>query len=223
VGPVLCLVTDRQRLAPGTDADARLDAVVDCVTVAAHAGVDLVQVRERDLEGAALMRLVQRCVQAVRGSRTRVLVNDRVDVALAAGAHGVHLPGHGLPAPRVRLITPRGFLIGRSVHHASEAERIVREGGVDYLVFGTVFPTSSKIGVQPAGVDGLEAAVTAVPVPVLAIGGVTLERTRQIARAGAAGFAAIGLFADACAEGRDRMHAIVAAAARSFGDRETEN
>jgi thiamine-phosphate diphosphorylase len=216
VRPVLCLVTDRQRLAPDADPDARLDAVVDCVAAAAHAGVDLVHVRERDLEGAALMRLVERCVQAVRGSRTRVLVNDRVDVALVAGAHGVHLPGHGVPAPRVRLLTPRGFLIGRSVHHATEADRVVREGGVDYLVFGTVFPTSAKTGVQPAGVEGLEAAVASVPVPVLAIGGVTLERVPQIARAGAAGVAAIGLFADACAGGRDRLHALVVSAVESF-------
>jgi thiamine-phosphate diphosphorylase len=220
VRPVLCLVTDRQRLAPGADAGAQVDALIACVTAAALAGVDLVQVRERDLEGCALMRLVHRCVQAVRGSRTRVLVNDRVDVALAAGAHGVHLPGHGVPAPRVRQMTPRGFLVGRSVHHATEAEQVVREGGVDYLLFGTVFPTPSKAGIDPAGVAGLEAAVAAVPVPVLAIGGITLERAPQIAHAGAAGFAAIGLFADACTGRSDRMQAVVAGAALAFGDQE---
>lgn len=220
--PVLCLVTDRHRLAPGVDAGAQLDALVDCVAAAARAGVDLVQVRERDLDGGALMRLVQRCVLAVRGSRARVLVNDRADVALAAGAHGVHLPGHGVPASRLRLLTPPGFLVGRSVHHATEAERVVRDGGVDYLVFGAVFPTPSKTGINPAGIRGLRDAVAAVSVPVLAIGGVTLERAPQIARAGAAGFAAIGLFADACTDRGDHLHALVAGAALAFaGDQES--
>ncbi len=212
--PVLCLVTDRQRLAAST-ADAE-DRLVECVGAAARAGIDLIQVRERDLEGGALTRLVRRCVEAVRGTRARVLVNDRIDVALAAGAHGVHLPGHGVPAARVRPIVPRGFLIGRSVHHASEAARVVEEGGLDYLVFGMVFATSSKAGVAPAGVEGLAAAAAAVPLPVLAIGGITASRAAEIARCGAAGVAAIAMFADGCTHGIDRLNALVAQWAREW-------
>jgi thiamine-phosphate diphosphorylase len=216
MAPVLCLVTDRHQLARLRAPHREEDAVVACVAAAARAGVDLIQVRERDLEGGALTRLVQRCVAAAAGTRTRVLVNDRVDVALAAGAHGVHLPGHGVPAVRVRGIVPRGFLIGRSVHHASEAARVAAEGGLDYLVFGTVFATASKPGLAPAGVKGLAAAAAAVPLPVLAIGGVTLDAAPEIARAGAAGAAAIAMFADACAHGIDRLNALVAQWARQW-------
>lgn len=228
---MLCLVSDRHRLAPpNPDAGAEPgtesrtgspnpdpgrrnlpeDALVACVAAAAQAGVHLVQIRERDLEGGPLTGLVRRCVEAVRGTGARVLVNDRLDVALAAGAHGVHLPAHGLPAPRVRAVTPRGFLVGRSVHHATEAARVAAEGGIDYLVFGTVFPTSSKAGVAPAGLRGLAAAAAAVGLPVLAIGGVTLDHASGIARTGAAGAAAIRLFSDACAAGPDRLRAVVA-------------
>jgi thiamine-phosphate diphosphorylase len=213
VRPVLCLVTDRQRLAPIASSD---DALVGFVGAAARAGVDLVQVRERDLDGRALTRLVHRCLEAVAGTRARVLVNDRLDVALAAGAHGVHLPGHGVPAVRARSIAPRGFLIGRSVHHASEAARVAEEGGLDYLVFGTVFATSSKVGVAPAGVEGLAAAVAAVRLPVLAIGGVTLERAPEIARAGGAGVAAIAMFSETYAQGIDQLNVLVAQWARQW-------
>lgn len=207
VNSVLCLVSDRHRLAPPP---AQEDALVACVAAAAGAGVQLVQIRERDLEGGPLTRLVRRCVESVHGTKARVIVNDRLDVAVAAGAHGVHLPGHGVPAARVRAAAPRGFLIGRSVHHATEAARVAREGGLDYLVFGTVFPTASKAEIAPAGLDGLAAAAAAVSLPVLAIGGVTLDRAGAIAGAGAAGAAAIGLFADACAAGPDRVRFVVA-------------
>jgi thiamine-phosphate pyrophosphorylase len=183
--------------------------LVECVGAAAQAGVDLIQVRERDLDGGALTRLVYRCVEAVARTHARVLVNDRVDVALAAGAHGVHLPGHGVPAARVRPNVPHGFLIGRSVHHASEAARVAEEGGLDYLVFGTVFATASKAGIAAAGVKGLAAAAEAVPLPVLAIGGVTLDRAPEVARSGAAGAAAIAMFADAFVHGIDQLSALV--------------
>jgi thiamine-phosphate pyrophosphorylase len=193
------MVTDRHRLAlrPGDE------PVVRCVAAVARAGVHLIQVRERDLEGGALTRLVAACVAAVAGTRARVLVNDRLDVALAAGAHGVHLPGHGVPATRLRSLVPPGFLIGRSVHHATEAVRVAAEGGLDYLVFGTVFATASKAGVRPAGLEALAATVAAVPLPVLAIGGMAPDHARRVAAAGAAGVAAIGTFADACTRGGD--------------------
>jgi thiamine-phosphate diphosphorylase len=208
--PVLCLVTDRAR-------SGGEDRLVEIVGQAASAGVHLVQVREKDLEVKPLYELVRRLIDAVRGTTTRVLVNDRVDVAIAAGAHGVHLPATGVPAPRVRAVSPRGFLIGRSVHSGDEAARIARAGGVDYLVFGTVFGSDSKPGVRPAGLDALRAVTAAaLPIPVLAIGGVTLERMGSIASAGAAGVAAIGLFADAARSGPERLQTIVRQAALSF-------
>lgn len=187
--PVVCLITDRSR---GGE-----DATVERVRWAAGTGVHLVQVRERDLDGGPLTALVRRCVDAVRGSRARVLVNDRVDVALAAGAHGVHLRADSMPAARVRAICPQGFLVGRSVHARDEAIAAAAAGGLDYLLFGTVFATTSKPGRAPAGLDALAEVASAVTIPVLAVGGVTPDTVNEVVLAGAAGFAAIGMFAAA--------------------------
>jgi thiamine-phosphate pyrophosphorylase len=169
--------------------------VVAQVAAAARSGVHLVQIRERDLEGRALLRLVRACVAAVERTPTRVLVNDRLDVAIAAGAHGVHLRGESIPAPRVRTMAPSPFVIGRSVHDPDEAQRVTNEGGLDYLVFGPVFETSSKPGREAAGLDALRSVVRRTTLPVLGVGGVTSERVTALTEAGAAGFAAISLFA----------------------------
>jgi thiamine-phosphate diphosphorylase len=185
------MISDRRRFTARAE-----DALVASVGAAARAGIDLVQVRERDLDGGALVRLVVRCLDASRHTRTRVLVNDRVDVAMAAGAHGVHLRGDAMPAPRVRAIVPPGFLIGRSIHSREEAARVSAEGGLDYLMFGTVFSTTSKPDVAPAGVQALAEVASASPLPVLAIGGITCATIRALERTGAAGIAAIGVFAD---------------------------
>ena len=189
--PVICLITDRARDAGGAD------ATVERVRWAARAGVHLVQVRERDLDGGPLTRLVRRCVEAVRGSSTRVLVNDRLDVALAAGAHGVHLRADSMPAARVRTLSPPGFVVGRSVHARDEAIDAAAGGGLDYLLFGTVFATASKPGRPPAGLAVLAEVASAVTIPVLAVGGVTPDNVGSVVLAGAAGFAAIGMFARA--------------------------
>ena len=187
--PVICLITDRRQLAIQTG-----DGVVAQVAAAAKAGVHLVQIRERDLEGRALVHLVRACVVAVKTTSTRVIVNERLDVALAAGAHGVHLRGDSMPASRARTMAPRSFLIGRSVHDALEARRVIEDGGLDYLVFGPVFKTSSKPGRPGAGLEALRAVVSSTVVPVLAVGGVTHDRVAAVTAAGAAGFAAISLF-----------------------------
>ena len=206
--PVVCMVTDRLRF--GDDVERR---VVQRVKAAAAAGVDLVQIRERDMEGRQLAHLVSRCVEAVTGTRTRVLVNDRLDVALASGAHGVHLRSDSMPADRARASTPPGFLIGRSVHAVDEAVRVSASGAVDYLLFGTVFETRSKPGQRAAGPAMLAHVAGATTTPVLAVGGVTSETLEELAATGAAGFAAIGLFADA---GERDLATIVSQATRAF-------
>ncbi len=192
--PVICLVTDRTRF-----------DVLATVRAAVAGGVDLVQVRERGLEDRALLALVVGVLEQARGTEARVVVNDRIDVALAAGAHGVHLRGDSIPASRVREIAPAGFLIGRSVHALDEAIAIDREGAVDYVIFGTVFPSASKpAGHRIAGVEALAAVCAAVRTPVLAIGGIDAARAAEARRAGARGVAAIGLFA-----GPGAHHALV--------------
>lgn len=202
------MITDRRRL--GSDGEDRLAGRVG---TAARAGVHLVQIRERDLDGGPYLRLVARCVDAARGTRARILVNDRVDVALAAGAHGVHLRADSVPARRVRGVVPPGFLIGRSVHSVAEALRAAADGGVDYLMFGTVFPTASKPGQAAAGTAALAELVVATSLPVLAVGGVTVATAPDIARTGAAGVAAIALFAH---RSDDDLHAAVAAVVTAF-------
>jgi thiamine-phosphate diphosphorylase len=188
MGPVVCMVT-------GSRDDLGEGAVLDHVARAVRSGVHLIQVRQPGLDGGPLLRLVERCLAIARGSRARVIVNDRLDVALAAGAHGVHLRTGSMPAARVRRIVPDGFLIGRSVHGAEEARRETGAGALDYLLAGTVFPTSSKSGVAAIGLEGLRAIVSATSVPVLAIGGMTLGSVDAVRTTGAVGFAAIGLFA----------------------------
>jgi thiamine-phosphate pyrophosphorylase len=185
------MVTAPQPSTPQSDR-----ALVDRIGAAARAGVHLVQIRQRDWDGGVLAQLVTAAVLAVRGTRARVLVNDRLDVALAAGAHGVHLRGDSISAPRVRRVTPPGFIVGRSVHSPEEAEEAARGGGLDYLIFGTVFSTSSKPDAPCAGVGPLAAGCARVALPVLAIGGMVPERLGLVAASGAEGFAAIGLFAD---------------------------
>jgi thiamine-phosphate diphosphorylase len=208
VRPVVCMITDRQRLG-----DHAEDALVRRVAAAAAEGVDLVQVRERDMEAGALSRLVVRCVDAVKGTRTRVLVNDRLDVALTSGAHGVHLRSDSMPAADARSLAPAGFLIGRSVHSVDEAVAVAGGGGVDYLLFGAVFATASKPGQTPAGVRSLADVAAATAVPVLGVGGVSAATAPRLAETGCAGFAAIGWFADADDAGVRRAFA---AASRAF-------
>ncbi len=171
-------------------------ALVERVGAAARAGVHLIQIRQPLFEGRALNRLVERSVRATKGTSARILVSDRLDVALIAGAHGVHLRGDSMSATRVRAIAPRRFVIGRSVHSADESERVAREGDLDYLLFGTVFTTRSKPGIVAAGIGALAAACAGVAVPVLAVGGMTPLGLGAVLRAGAAGWAAIGMFAN---------------------------
>lgn len=188
----ICLVTDRRQLSP----DARtpreeVTALASWLEEAVSAGVDLVHLREGDLPAHLLCELVRAVTAAARGSGTRVVVNDRADVALAAGCDGVHLRGDGPPVARVRALEARRdatWLVGRSVHTIEEARA---HADADYLLFGAVFASGPKPG---RGVDALRHVVKAVPGDVFAIGGVTVSRAAACMAAGAAGVAAIRLF-----------------------------
>jgi thiamine-phosphate pyrophosphorylase len=193
------MVTDSRvyRSADGAQSDSDLAAAAAAAAGrAARGGVDLVQIRERSFEPVTLLDLIARVRQATDTTRARVVVNDRVDVALAGDADGVHLPAAAPPCHRVRTLVPEGFLIGRSVHSVAEALAAEEAGGCDYLIFGTVYESTSKPAGHPvAGRDELARVCRSVRLPVLAIGGITIERIADVAAAGAAGIAAIGLFA----------------------------
>jgi thiamine-phosphate pyrophosphorylase len=190
---MICLVTDRRRLA-GEDAPLAIArrCLVAQAEYAVAAGIDLIQLREHDLDAADLAALTRDLVAVTRGTATRVVVNDRLDVALACGADGVHLRAASVAVEPARRITPAGFLIGRSVHRVDEA---ADAAGADYLIAGTVFSSRSKPASHALlGLDGLGEIARSVEIPVVAIGGVDRGQFDAIAQSGAAGFAAIGLF-----------------------------
>jgi thiamine-phosphate pyrophosphorylase len=218
--PLLCLVTDRRRLAGrlGCGEAASTDWLLLQVRAAARAGVDYVQVREGDLPARTLVALTRRIVEAVRGTRARVVVNDRIDVAIAGEAHGVHLKSTSIAPPTARELWPDGALVGVSVHGASEVpSRVVQ---VDYVIAGTVAATPSKpVGWRLLGMEGLTAVVEAAAgVPVLGIGGLDLRAVPGLRRAGARGLAGIDVFLPIVPPERfeDSVHDVVASLRFAF-------
>jgi len=177
-------ISDRGRLGRGSFAD--------WVAALAHCGVDTLQVREKDLDDRALVALVAAARQAAP-PLLRIVVNGRIDIALAAGADGVHLPCDGVVPALVRQNFGAGILVGCSAHHPGEVARAA-EAGADYATFGPVWDTPSKRAFgPPPGLEGLRWAA-ACGLPVLALGGVTPARLAAAAAAGAAGAAAIRAF-----------------------------
>ncbi len=177
-----------------TDRKQHTGDLADVIEGAAAAGVDWIQIREKDLPDRELCALVRAAVTRTRKTGARILVNGRTDVALAAGAHGVHLPSDSVAARAIRRIVPAGFLVGVSCHRVAEIEQAEREGA-DFVVFGPVFDTVSKHQYgSPAGIAELGRATGAARIPVLALGGVTVANAEECLRAGAAGIAGISIF-----------------------------
>jgi len=203
---ILCYVTDRKGLASPETA-----AVLSVVRRAIAAGINWIQIREKDLSGRPLAALAREAVAAARGYATSILINGRLDVAAATGAGGVHLGGDALPIAEVAAwcaqnvsgyVTPApelaplssAFLAGASCHSLAEAQAAERDGA-HYIFFGPVYSTSSKVQFgEPQGLVRLQEVCRAVRIPVLAIGGITLGSAHECLRAGAAGIAAIRLF-----------------------------
>jgi thiamine-phosphate pyrophosphorylase len=167
--------------------------ITDSPEVAARAardGVEMIQIRAKELSGRDLSSLVRTVLRSAETSR--ILVNTRTDVALACGAHGVHLPAGSMPPDAIRKIVPAGFLIGVSCHTVEELCAAEREGA-DFAVYGPVFPSVTK-SLTPMGLDAFRQAVAAVKLPVYALGGITRENAAACMDAGASGIAGISLF-----------------------------
>jgi thiamine-phosphate pyrophosphorylase len=197
VPPILCLVTDRRQLAArvGCDPDSidAIDALARQARAAATAGVGLVHLREGDLPASRLVDVARAIREALTSHGARLVVNDRVDIALASKADGVHLKSSSIEVLDARRLLGTARLVGRSVHRVAE---MCSAGHADYVVFGTVFHSRSKPeGWRPAGTTALADSVRAAGhQPVLAIGGITVDTAAVAARCGAAGVAAIGAF-----------------------------
>jgi len=192
----LCYVTDRKGLE--VSPENQCEALVGRMEIAARAGVDWIQLREKDLSGRALAELLREALRRVPAG-CRIVLNDRLDVACALGAGGVHLGRESLSVEDARrLARGRGatqdFLVGASTHSLAAALS-AEKAGADYLVFGPVYATPSKAQYgPPQGIERLREVCHAVSLPVLAIGGITVENARACLEAGAAGIAAIRLF-----------------------------
>jgi thiamine-phosphate pyrophosphorylase len=209
--PLLCYVTDRRALRVANPVES-LAALTQKIEEIAAAGVDWVQIREKDLTAGDLASLTRQSIRiaanlpARRSSAIRVLVNDRLDVAIAERAGGVHLGEKSLPlseakrliqSTHVKQTIGESFLTGVSCHSLEAAEAAERDGA-DYIFFGPIFATPSKetFG-PPQGAERFQEVCRSVSIPVLAIGGITLDNAESCMVAGAAGIAAIRLFQDA--------------------------
>jgi thiamine-phosphate pyrophosphorylase len=191
----VCYVTNRKELAAAVAEQTRL--LLEKMESAANGGVDWIQIREKDLSGRELAALTAEALRRVPRS-CRILVNDRLDVALACGAGGAHLGESSLPVAEAKRlarekVSGADFLVGASVH-SLESAQAATQAGADYLIFGPVYETPSKLALGlPQGVERLGAICRGVSIPVLAIGGVTRQNAQDCVQAGASGIAAIRL------------------------------
>lgn len=184
--PRLCYITDRHALEPRP--------LLPFILKIIQGGIDLIQIREKDVGTGDLLQLAQAVIDHSRGTSTRVVVNDRLDVALAAGAQGVHLGVRSMPASQVRAAVPGGLWLGVSCHSLEDV-RASEDAGADYALLGPIFETESKLRYgPPLGLEVLERAARQAAIPVLALGGVTLQRVEACVDAGAAGIAGISIF-----------------------------
>jgi thiamine-phosphate pyrophosphorylase len=195
--PLINLITNGTTTAKTSLNSPEFSDILRLVEFAVASEISVIQLREKKLTTRVLFELASQSTALTRGTRTRLLVNGRFDIALAAGADGVHLTSHSVPTDIVRRHCPREFLIGVSTHSLAEA-KLAQQQEADFVLFGPVFQTESKLEFgAPQGTSKLDEVATALkPFPVIAIGGVALKNIKECFAAGAAGVAAIKLLSD---------------------------
>ena len=191
MNPKLCYITDRRSLEPRP--------LLPRILAAIEAGIDIVQIREKDLPPRELAELAGTAVAAAAGTGAQVVVNDRLDIALAVGAQGVHLGGQSIPPEAVRaavakLSLPGPFIVGVSCHSFEQA-LAAEVAGADYVLLGPIFSTPSKLAYgPPLGLGKLREITAELKIPVFALGGIGVAQVRPCLDAGAAGLAGIRVF-----------------------------
>ncbi|HUY19039.1 MAG TPA: thiamine phosphate synthase [Candidatus Binataceae bacterium] len=195
----LYLITDRKLVRSGNLYEACEQVLA---APADRPGAIAIQLREKDLEGRALYELALRMRELCTRYGAPLLINDRIDVAIACGADGVHLPANSFTPEQARALLGESRLIGVSTHSSAEVAQAA-SAGADFVVYGPVFqPLSKTAGYGAArGAEGLGAACRAAPIPVYALGGITAERMHRLTGTGLAGAAAIGAVLGAEAPG----------------------
>lgn len=179
--PCLCLVTDRTL--------AGSVSLVSRVAEAVEGGVDMVQLREKDLSGGQLLKLAQSLKDAIQG-RALLIINERIDITQMTGASGIQLGEDGVPVQAARRLLEKGYLIGRSVHTAAGAG-LAQTQGADFVVAGTMYATRSHPGSAPAGPGLVEQMAEKCRLPIIGIGGITPDNLGAVIQAGASGVAVI--------------------------------
>lgn len=195
----LCYITDRRALPA--------DQLLPRIRAAVRAGINLVQIREKDLPTRELVALAKSAIEQAQGTTTQIVLNDRLDVALALGASGVHLGTTSMPPEAARSCVSADFLVGVSCHSLDDALR-AEAAGANYVLLGPIFATPSKLAYgPPLGLRTLQETTARVKIPVFALGGITVERAKNCAEAGASGLAGISIFQD-CDSLEDRVKAL---------------
>lgn len=193
--PILYLITRGGTTETTTAASQEFKHIVEQVSAAVVAGIDLIQLREKRLPARVLFELTWHAATLTRDTATRLLVNDRADIAAGAGADGVHLTSQSIDASNIRRTFGDNFVIGVSTHSYAEA-RAAKQRGANFAVFGPVFDTPSKRRYgAPVGVaELLQVTRKLGDFPVLALGGLTIDNFEPCLNAGATGIAGISLF-----------------------------
>ncbi|MBL8196091.1 MAG: thiamine phosphate synthase [Blastocatellia bacterium] len=196
----LCLITDRKQLLSTLlnhqlfDLDTTLSQLLNFCQTAAQAGIDIIQVREKDIPADKLSNFVAKLTKETKNTNAKVLVNDRLDIALSYEADGIHLPSNSFPINKVRKLVGKKFIISVAVHSIKEAQ-LAAKAGADYVLFSPIFDTPSKTIYGPAlGLAALEQAVKSVKCPIIALGGINQSNAKEVLDSKVAGLAAIRLF-----------------------------
>jgi thiamine-phosphate pyrophosphorylase len=195
--PSIYLITDRQAFRPKSEPASERElchAQLAALQLAAQAGCQFIQIREKDFATRELSEFTRTVISIVRPYGTKILINDRLDIALATGADGVHLRANSLPVAEVRRCVAADFLVAASTHSLAEAQTAASEGA-DFIVCGPVYDTPSKRAYgAPLGITSFAEICRTINIPVFALGGIKLENFHTTLASGAAGIAAIGLF-----------------------------